>query len=192
MEVSLKFSLKNTVILVLIVSLVLALIISTQLKLPVYSVNYKGKKMNFRTNLRDAEKVVVIPNEKNLREKIFNNLVDNITIVFKPGDELVNAHYAAEVFEITYKLTLAYKLNFAYIPRFNVVNVTSYEGLKGSEENPVVALIHPIYSNETSVRVDDSVVYIQGKNSEKLEEQLRNFDLAVAKFLMVALDIKLT
>jgi hypothetical protein len=82
-------------------------------------------------------------------------------------------------------------MKFAYIPNFNVINVTSYENLNASDKEPAIALIHPIYSNESSVRLDGNIVYVQGKNATSLTGQLRNFDLATAKFLMVALGIKI-
>jgi hypothetical protein len=88
------------------------------------------------------------------------------------------------------KLAIAYKLRFGYIPNFNVVNVTSYENLTATSNNSKIALIHPIYSNVTLVRLEDNVIYIQGKSATSEKEQLRNFDLAVVKFLMVALGIK--
>ncbi|MEM5829331.1 MAG: hypothetical protein QW040_00175 [Candidatus Aenigmatarchaeota archaeon] len=157
---------------------------------PIYSVNYMGVKMRFRVNLRDVKDVVVYPSEETIRKEIMNQLVENITIVFKPGENQTNAHYAIEVFEIVNKLAIAYKLNFAYMPNFKVVNVTSYENLRGRRENPIIALVHPVFSNETSVKLEDHVVYIQGRNATSLREQLKNFDLAVVKFLMSILEIK--
>ncbi|MEM5870240.1 MAG: hypothetical protein QXR09_03710 [Candidatus Aenigmatarchaeota archaeon] len=192
MKVRLTLSKKKILLLASILLLfLLALTLFQRIKLPVYSWNYYGKNLKFRINLRDAEKVPIYPSEIAVRKEILNSFVENITIVFKPGNETINAHYAVEVFEITYKLTLAYKLNFAYIPNFNVVNITSYENLKGTRENPIIALVHPIYSNETSVKLENHVIYIKGENAKSSVEQLRNFDLAVTKFLMAALEIKI-
>ncbi|MEM5772733.1 MAG: hypothetical protein QXL86_00700 [Candidatus Aenigmatarchaeota archaeon] len=192
MKVKLSFDRIKIILIASILLLIfLAWTISSQIKLPISSWNYHGTNLKFRINLRDVEKIEIYPSENAIKKEILNNFVENITIIFKPGDEIINAHYAVEVFEITYKLTVAYKLNLAYIPNFNVINVTSYENLKGTRENPIIALVHPIYSNETSVKLDNHVIYIQGKGARSPAEQLRNFDLAVAKFLMAVLDIKL-
>jgi hypothetical protein len=173
---------------ILIVAILIALVIQ-QIKLPIYSLNYYGTKISFRINLRDAKDVAVYPSEKAVRDEIMNQFVENITIVYKPN-ESINSHYAVEVFEIVNKLAVAYRLRFGYLPGFNVVNVTSYENLTTTSNNPKIVLVHPIYSNETSVRLEGNVIYIQGKNAMSENEQLRNFDLAVVKFLMVALGIK--
>jgi hypothetical protein len=174
---------------ILIVIILIALLVS-QIKLPIYSLNYYGAKLSFRINLRDVKDVTVYPSEKAVRDEIMNQFVENITIVYKPN-ESINSHYAVEVFEIVNKLAIAYRLRFGYIPNFNVINVTSYENLMAVPSNPKIVLVHPIYSNETSVRLEDNVIYIQGKNAVSEKEQLRNFDLAVVKFLIVALEIKI-
>jgi hypothetical protein len=174
---------------ILIVIISIALLIQ-QIKLPIYSLNYYGTKISFRINLRDVKDVAVYPNEKAVRDEIMNQFVENITIVYKPN-ESINSHYAVEVFEIVNKLAVAYKLRFGYMPNFNVVNVTSYENLTATSNNPKIALVHPIYSNETSVRLEGNVIYIKGKNATSWQDQLGNFDLAVVKFLIIALGIEI-
>jgi hypothetical protein len=174
---------------ILIVAILVALLIQ-QIKLPIYSLNYYGTKISFRINLRDAKDVAVYPSEKAVRDEIMNQFVENITIVYKPN-ESINSHYAVEVFEIVNKLAVAYRLRFGYLPGFNVVNVTSYDNLSGKIQNPIIALVHPIYSNETSVRLENHVIFISGKNATSEREQLRNFDLAMVKFLMATLGINI-
>ena len=170
--------------------ILLVITIYPQIKLPVYSINYLGTKLSFRVNLRDVQNIPIYPSEEAVQNEIMNQLVENITIIFKPGEGEINAHYAVEVFEIVSKLAIAYKKKFGYMPGFNAVNVTSYENLKGTKENPVIVLIHPIYSNETLVKLENHVIFLQGKNATSSEEQLKNFDLAVVKFIVVALGIK--
>jgi hypothetical protein len=171
--------------------ILLAIAVYPYLPLPVYSANYYGTIMNFRVNLKDAENVPVYPNEQVAGEEIMNQLVENITIAFKPGTGEENAHYALETSEIVYKLAIAFQKRFGYMPKVNVINVTSYDNLPGKIQNPIIALIHPVYSNETSVRLDGHVFFIAGKNSTSTKEQLKNFDLATVKFLMTALGLKL-
>jgi len=175
----------------LILSILLIATIFPNIPWPVYSVNYYGATMGFRANLRDAKNVPVYPNEEIVYREIMNPLVENITIAFKPGTEQENAYDAVETFEIVNKLAIAFSKTLGYIPSFNVINVTSYDGLQGKIRNPIITLVNPNYSNETSVRLDDHVIFITGKNSTDSKEQLKNFDLAVIKFLMVALEIRI-
>ncbi|MEM5766185.1 MAG: hypothetical protein QW423_00910 [Candidatus Aenigmatarchaeota archaeon] len=192
MKVKLSLTRGRTIVLAsLLLLALLAITLYPYISFPIRSINYLGVNMNFRANLRDAKDVLVYPNEELVREEIMNQFIENITIVFKPGEDNVNSHYVLEVFEIVNKLAIAYKLRFAYIPNFNVVNVTSYENIRGTKDNPIIALIHPIYSNETVVKIEDHVIYIQGNNARNSMGQLKNFDLATVKFLMVALDIKI-
>jgi len=172
----------------LILSVLLIAIISPHIPWPVYSVNYYGTTLEFRANLRDAKNVPVYPNGEMVYREIMNPLVENITIAFKPGTEQENAHNAVETFEIVNKLAIAFSKKLGYIPNVNVINFTSYDDLRGKIQNPVIALIHPNYSNETSVILDWHVVFIKGKNSTDPNEQLRNFDLATIKFLMTVLE----
>lgn len=174
----------------LILMLVLIIAVYPYLPLPVYSLNYQGIVLTFRTNLRDAKDVPVYPSEAAVQSEIMNQFIENVTIAFRPGTGEENAHYAVETYEIVSKLAIAFSKNYGYMPKFNVVNVTSYGNLSGEDQNPIIALVHPVYSNETSVRLDGHVIYVQGKNSTSSRDQLRNFDLATVKFLMVALQIE--
>jgi hypothetical protein len=148
---------------------------------PVTSVQYDSFILNFRQDLNEAKKVPVRPSEDVLYRDLMNGLVENVTIVFEPvngGDSL----YGVEAFEIAYKLKLGYLVR-GINPGFNAINVTSYENLPGKIQNPIIALVHPAYANETSVSIDGHVVTIKGKTAKDL-------DLATEKFLMVTLGIE--
>lgn len=151
---------------------------------PILSWDFLGNKVYFRANLREAAKVPVYPNEWHVYNEIVHTLVDNVTFVFKPTDEKGNPYYILEEMEIIQKLKLVYnelKIN----PGFNGHPVESYENLPGKIQNPIIALVHPDFSNETAVIVKDHVIYIKGKTN-------RDFDLATIKFLMIAMSINLT
>jgi len=187
-----KVTRRRIIFLILFISIAaLIVMIYPNLPFPIYSIDYYGITLEFRINLRDARSIPVYPNEEAVQSKIMNELVENITIVFKPGSGQENAFYAVETHEIVYKLAVGYSERFGYMPSFNVVNVTSYENLTGSPQNPVIVLISPIQSNETLVRLEGHIVFIQSKNSTSLTEQLRNFDLATVKFIMTTLGISL-
>jgi len=178
-----------TLLALLLASAGLLFILLPRIPWPIYSVDYHDISISFRVNLREARSVPVYPSEELIHRSLMNTLVENVTIVFKPGTDEQNAHYAVEVFEITNKLAIAFSKNFGYMPSFNVKNVTSYENLPGKIQNPIIALVYPA-SNETSVRLDGHVIFIIGKSNPSAKEQLKNFDLAVVKFLMAALDVE--
>lgn len=186
-----KITTQRAILLVLIL-LFLSLFILLYKNLPsqVYSAEYHGVRMNFRVNLKEAKNVPVYPSEYAIKMEIMNPYVENITIAFIPGSGQQNAHYAVETFEITNKLATAFLVSSGYLPNFNVINVTSYQNLTGKIQNPIIALVHPFYSNETSVRLENHVVFIAGKNATSSSEQLRNFDLATVKFLISVLGIE--
>lgn len=186
-----EFKSKKFVFLGLVSLALISLFLAFSLiEFPIYSLDYHGVKLNFRRDLRSVDKIPVFPSEKAIREEIMSQMVEKITIVYKPGNETINAHYAVEVFEIVNKLAIAYRLKFGYIPQVKVLNVTDYKNLEGKPESPIIALIHPIYSNETSIKLEKHVIYIQAENAESLEEQLKNFDLVAIKFILIALNIK--
>jgi hypothetical protein len=178
----LKFT-KNRIIFILALSVIvfIALYYYFFVPKPITSVQYGNYILNFRSDLREASKVPVYPSEDALYLEMMHGLVQNVTIAFKPTND-GDAIYSVEAFEITYKLRLGYMIR-NFNPGFNSMNVSSYENLPGKIQNPIIALVHPVYSNETSIRVEGHVVTIKGKT-------LEDFDLAVDKFLMVTLGIE--
>lgn len=146
-------------------------------------INYYGVPVGFRADLREASKIPVYPSEDVLYYQLMNPTVQNITVAFKPATEN-NAYYSLEILEIVPKLKLAYTI-LGYDPKFEnkPIELESYENLWGKIKSPIIAIIHPEYANETSVRYENHVIFISGTD-------LNNLDLATVKFLMVALDIK--
>jgi len=178
---------KNRVIFILSLSVVafIALYYHFFIPKPITSVHYGNYILNFRADLREASKVPVYPSEDALYREMMHGLVQNITIAFKPASESENPYYILEIYELLYpKLPLAYS-RLKLSPSFNrePLIVDSYENLPGKIQNPIIALVHPIYSNETSIRVEGHVVTIRGKTP-------KDFDLAVDKFLIVTLGIE--
>jgi hypothetical protein len=151
---------------------------------PITAVNFYGVILNFRADLREASKIPVYPSEDVVNTQIMNPLVKNITIAFKPSSPQENSYYAVEAYEIAKTLYYGYRTLEYDIPNFTTMNVSSYDNLAGKIQNPIIALVAPTYSNETSVVVDPGhIIFIKAKNS-------KDFDLATVKFLMSALRIK--
>ncbi len=191
MEIKIKLSKRN-------VTLVVALLAITGFLFyyvffypkPIKTWNYGGMVLNFRSDLRKADKVPVYPGETQVYLDTMHTLVDNVTIVYKDVGEY--GYYATEAFEITYKMKIAYtnllgtdiEGKTPNIPTFNAEAVDQYAYLPGKIQNPIIALVHPIYANETAVRNEGHVTYISGETFDDL-------DLATTKFLMVVLGIDL-
>jgi hypothetical protein len=151
---------------------------------PVYSIQVGEEIVVFRADVNKAFQVPVYPDEQALYRELMNPLVKNITIAFKPADETENPYYSLQILELIPKLAYAYS-RLKYNPTFSrePLIVDSYENLPGKIQNPIIALVHPIYSNETAIRVDGHVVYLKAKTHE-------DFDLVTVKLLLVALDAK--
>jgi len=148
---------------------------------PIYTWNYHGRIIGFRADLREAAKVPVYPNEQAVYLDTIHYLVKNVTIAFKDAGESENPYYILQEIELIKGLKLAYARKNISVS-FNAMPVESYEHLPGKIQNPIIALVHPIYANETAIRNKGHVTYISGKTHE-------DFDLAVVKFLMIILRI---
>lgn len=173
---------------------------------PVTVADFNGEAIGFRVDLRQADKVDVMPDEAALLAQmvrtgrqvdsegniVFRRPLGNVTIVFKStitndtSKPNTMGWYTVEVTEIIKKMTALYHGKLATPISFQVKEVESYDGLKGSNTAPIVALVHPDLADRVGVDVDaeDDVVTIHGGDS------LRDFDLATEKFLMVVMGIE--
>ena len=151
---------------------------------PITEINYGDIVLKFRADLKEAKNVLVYPSEQALYDELMNPLVENITIAAKEAGE-ENPIYSVQAFEVVTKLKFAY-LKLDLNPNFNIepLIIESYENITGEPQKPIIALVHPVYSEETAIRVEDHVIFIKAKD-------LKDFDLAVVKLLMVALGIEL-
>jgi len=157
---------------------------------PITSIYYEGQIIQFRDDLRKADKIAVYPDETQIYLDTIHPLVKNVTIAFKDAGEDENRYYILEEFEIVLKMRIAYNrllkgyegLSGEDIPTFNAVPVENYANLPGKIQNPIIALVPPKYANETAVRNEGHVTYISGRT-------YRDFDLATIKFLMIVLGI---
>lgn len=189
----LKINISRRIMLIAAVLLVLAGYVSYQIFFapkPIMSWDYNGRVLHFRADLREADRVPVYPGEMQVYLDTMHPLAKNVTIVYK--DTGNDEYYSVEAFEITYKMKIAY-MNLvgtdiegktSKVPTFNAEAVDQYANLPGKIQNPIIALVHPVYANETAVRNEGHVTYISGETFEQL-------DLATVKFLMIVLGIEL-
>ncbi len=186
-SIKLKIS-KNVLFVIVLVCLIALIAVYYAIKpvqlQPVYSVQVGEETVVFRADVNKAFQVPVYPDEQSLYRELMNPLVKNITIAFKPADETENPYYSLQILELIPKLAYAYS-RLKYDPTFGrePLIIDSYENLPGKIQNPIIALVHPVYSNETAIRVDGHVVYLKAKTHE-------DFDLVTVKLLLVALDAK--
>lgn len=146
---------------------------------PVTRYKFQGVELSFRDDLRLAKNISVYPNEESVLNTIWDPDIQRITIAFMNTTD--NQFTAVNAFEITYKLNIGYG-QFNWLVGFEGKEVDSFESLNGSKENPIIVLLPPSLSNETSVELNDNIAYIKGKTQKE-------FDLATMKFIMSALNI---
>jgi hypothetical protein len=194
-KVKLKVTNRRIMILVTLVALLTLLyLLNIYWPKPVTSWDYNGNLLTFRSDLREAAKVKAYPDEATISNVFASIAVRNITIVYAENISDVG-YVTVEAAELSYKLTLAYleagyqryNMSTDFIPvgyiAISAGAVKSYENLKGTAANPIIALVPPSMSDETSVSTTDHVIYVKGKTQ-------KDFDLATIKLLMIVLDIK--
>jgi len=160
---------------------------------PITTWNYNGNMLTFRDDLREAQKVKVSPDDATISNVFASIAVRNITIVYTESQDM--GYITVEAGELTYKLLTAYleagfsryNKTMSFIPmgfiEISSGMVDSYENLRGTADNPLIALVPPSAADETSVKLKDHVIYVEGKT-------LKDFDLATIKLLMIVMDIK--
>lgn len=184
-KVKIKLSSRQS-ILIFILLVILASLLAYHLYFPkpITTWSFYGHTLVFRAGLREADRIPVYPNEAAIYNDVMHPLVKNVTIAFKDAGESENPYYILEEIELANKLIMAYHYKFGERPGFNAMPVESYENLPGKIQNPIIALVHPLYSDETAIRNEGHVTFIKAKN-------YKDFDLATIKFLMIALRLEL-
>lgn len=167
---------------ILFVAVIAAVFYITYENRPITSVSYANITLNFRVDLREAQKLTINPNDDAAYLEVMNAMVKNVTIVFVPATEDQSV-YALGAFEISNKLAYGFLVR-GFNATIEAQNVSSYEGIHGRIDNPIIVLVHPEYSNETSITLSyPHLITIKAKTD-------KDFDLAVAKFLMATLRIE--
>ena len=153
---------------------------------------YRGAVLNFRASLKEAAaRVPVKPGVNEVATTIGSAWVENITIVYKASENNDTAkYYNLEAFEIANKLKtimLADGVDNVGIDAkpLSAYNRTDYAQLPGQIQHPLIAIMPPEFANQTLVyAAPEHVVYISAVSD-------KDFDLAVAQFIMSVLRIQL-
>jgi len=141
--------------------------------------NYYGTELEFRVDLKEANKIFV-SDEVSVYNLLWDRETKNVTIVFTNSSDM--GLVAVEAFEIANKLKLA-QLILKRDIGISTIEVSSFD-INSTKQNPLIALIPPSISNETAIKIKDDVIFIYAKDKN-------DFDLITAKFIMIALEIKL-
>ena len=170
-----------------------------------YSLYYEGDVRHFRANLFEANKTPVYPNENAIKDVLLNPEVFKIYIAFIPN-ETENAFYLASSFEITNKLGIVYRHYFngqagsfkdvdesscmlffedRQVRCFKSFPINSTDELSPTPIEPVILLLGPSNTNQTSVVVNNNLIILQGKDFSEIDRKYTDLDLAVDKMLLV-------
>lgn len=182
-----------------------------------YEKYYAGDIRHFRSNLREAEKIPVYPNEEAVYNVLMNPVVRKIYISYIPNDT-ENSFYFASSFELTNKLSIIFRYNFqgkSYIDVYKKedestclafysretsdvfvekcfkslpLNSTSEAFQMSSQYEPVILLLGPLQTNLTLVSVRDYVITAEGKDFSEVNRTYTDLDLSVDKILLVLMD----
>jgi hypothetical protein len=147
-----------------------------------------GTPLEFRADIRAAQQIPVYPNQQSVLLKVWDPDITkiNITYVLTPEPSGENSMVALNLFEIRYKLDIAYRNpNFNWINDFAVVELESFDDISQTNDTLVIALVRPSLSDRTAVEMDGNVIYIKGRTAQE-------FDLATIKFLMSAMNITIS
>lgn len=198
----LKISPKKIALIFIILAIPFVVYLTILYILPVTTWTYEGRAVGFRINLREAQKVLIISNgvrtdpDANARDTLVRDDVTNITLLFKPTDNKNNTLYLLEESELIKALTFAYlyspRLQAHQLPAFNAQIIDSYSNITATQLNPKIVLVHPNYSNQTLVKQDGYILYVEAKNTNNFDTDKIQFDLATVRLMMAILSIKIS
>jgi len=197
-----KISPRKIAAIFVILAIPFAIYLTVRFVLPINSWPYEGRSVAFRINLRAAQNVPIITTgpsgnpDLSIRNSLVRDDVMNITFLFKPTDDKNNTLYLLEESELIRALTFAYlyspSLQAHQLPSFKAQIIDSYSNITANQLNPKIVLVHPNYSNQTLVRQDGYIVYVEAKNTNNFDTDKIQFDLATVRLMMAILSIKIS
>ena len=167
-----------------IVLLVFIIAVSGCVKQEPNTIKYHGEVLHFRTSLGEAEKIPVYPNESAIRQVLLNPYVKKVSIAYVPK-EGANGFFAVDGFELAYKLTFFYGVNFGEKIPIVSTPLNSTDEINSTFENPVILMLGPGESNTTRVVVDGYTIRLEAKDFSEANRKYTDLDLATDKLLLV-------
>jgi hypothetical protein len=134
--------------------------------------------------------VSVLPNDAYLIDALVSPSVSGVGIAYIPN-ETENGFYAADSFELAYKLVVAHKAyyNRTIIVESIPVNSTDDAFKMSSRQYPIIMLMGPSQTNVTGVFVQNSLIYVEGASLDETDRDYTDLDLATDKLLLVVMGL---
>jgi len=167
------------------IALILVVFISACIANP-YQREYHGITFNFRANLNEAEKVPVYPNEQAVKDLLLSKNVNKIALAYIDNPD-ENGYYAVTGFEFSYKMIIINRALFGEPKDIEVYNVSSIEEARNLSDRivPVVMFLGPSLANKTAITVENSIVFVEGKELYVDDRLYTDLDLATDKLILI-------
>jgi len=152
---------------------------------PVTTIYYKGQAFTFREDVREANKIEVVPSEKLLYDDFWGFKIQNMTIMYKTASTVSNQYYVIQAFTIANKFSMVYSLGkhpLMVQRTFDSQEIDSYENITREDRVLKIILVAPDFTNKTYVKAGGNKIYIYAKD-------YKDFDLAVIKTIMTAMNV---
>ncbi|MCD6476866.1 MAG: hypothetical protein J7K26_01715 [Candidatus Aenigmarchaeota archaeon] len=174
-----------------LLGIILIIMISGCIGSPVTKYEFAGKTLNFRADLREAEKINVYPDEQTLWNMLMGPYVRIIHIGFYPNDT-ENPYYTVAAYELSYKLQY---INDVYwgpnqVEIKPMILNSTKDLMLANEVEPIILMLGPSKANETSIRIDNYLITVSGKDFSEIDRTYTDLDLAVDKLLLVLMKTK--
>lgn len=158
-----------------------------QTKTNPYELNYAEKRMVFRADLNEAEKIFVEPSAEDLQNILMDPYVKGIKVAFVPSEN--DKFYAVSGFELAQKMQWVNMAIYgSAIPITNLIlNKTEDAKRLASKEMPIVVMQGGV--EETKVLVNGYAVYVRGKDMTEVKRDYTDLDLAADKLLLTLMDL---
>lgn len=171
----------------IIVGLIAIVLLSGCVGKPKTQLDFAGQTLNFRADLDEARNIVVYPNETMLRDILLGPHTVATYIAYYPNDA-ENSYYLAAAYELAYKLTIINKYYWGSPIRIETLALNSSDELFATEEEPVILLLGPSKTNETSIKIDNYLITASGKDFSEVDRTYTDLDLAADKILLVLME----
>ena len=149
---------------------------------------YYDRPLEFRSDLNEAKKILILPNETALLDALTNPFTTRVVIAFIdiPAED---PYYAVSAFELSFVLTAFHNVNFPNrdIKAFNFSSIDEASRL-ANVNVPIIMLVGPSLANKTAITVDKYFIMLEAKDFSETNRTYTDLDLDVAKLLLVLLE----
>ncbi|MBU3896804.1 MAG: hypothetical protein KJ697_02630 [Nanoarchaeota archaeon] len=158
-----------------------------------YDYNYYGTEMKFNSNLDEAVKINVYPDNETLKNTLFGYNVVGVQFAYYENDTEA-PYYAKSLISFTskYQKINTVRWNYDIGSKITVTMLNSIDQLLNTTiEEPAILLLGSAFTDETKIVVEGNVVKVYAKNLELRSGKYAgytDFDLALDKILLVLME----